>query len=439
MPIMTQEILTIELHFDGQWRQAAELTIDDVEAGLKGRTRLAYLDDHIVANINALGTHDARTIGENHPLQFEVWAQDGWPAFTLDIMPSGAARRWWARRLGADELSERELDLVLLRDHTVAPIGHLRIARHTEAWEPIPFTKDEVCQRSVTFLEHAAALGAAIGGATGAGGDAPKVLLTEDRDGNVYPDAALPDDQVTACWLVKWPRGRDTDRDRLVLHTEYLYARVLADMGFATCPGEWRQVDDGKPSLWMPRFDRVPSDDGLQRIAVESFYSLANIRTTGATATHELFLGALANALERRGQVDRTRDLVREYVCRDLLDVVLGNSDNHGRNRAVLRSADLDLAPIYDLAPMVMDPEGVTRSTRWEAEAGGRIDWDAVCRSASDWIDPDDLRSSLCDFAARLLPLPDLLRDAGLSDEVMEFPRVHLRRLPEVLREWGLR
>lgn len=438
---MAQELLTIELHFEGHWHQAAELTVLDAGAGVAGQTRFAYLDDYIERNIEALETHDARTVGENYPLQYEVWPQAGWPAFTLDIMPSGAARRWWSQRLTDQDLSERELDLVLLRDHTISPIGHLRIGRPPADTEPpIPFTKDEVCRRSTSFLEHAAELGAAIGGATGAGGDAPKVLLVEDAAGNIYPDAALPDENVEACWLVKWPRGRDTNRDRLVLQTEYLYAHALAELGLPVCPGQWRHLDDARPSLWMPRFDRVVADDGLHRLAVESFYSLAGVRTPGASVSHLTFLDALAKALERRGQIASLPGLVREYVCRDLLDVVLGNSDNHGRNRAVLRGPDLALAPIYDLAPMVMDPEGVVRTTRWgEHEKGGRIDWRGVCGAVSDFVDPALMEAELRDFGARLLALPDLLRDAGLDDEVMEFPRIYLGRLPEALTEWGLR
>ncbi|WP_269084834.1 HipA domain-containing protein [Pseudomonas sp. HUK17] len=35
-----------------------------------------------------------------------------------------------------------------------------------------------------------------------------------------------------------------------------------------------------------------------------------------------------------------------------------GNTDNHGRNTAILRDGEgVWLAPIYDLAPMVMDEQ----------------------------------------------------------------------------------
>lgn len=434
------EDVTIQTHVDGRWEDAATLTIRDVDAGIGGPTRCSYLDDYISRHIDAFGSTDERAIGERFPLNFEVWSQETWPAFVLDIMPTGAARRWWRRRL-AEDVSERRLDFVLLRDHTVAPIGHLRVGSpDLEAPEPVPFSKDEVCRRDVGFLEYAAELGAAIGGATGAGGDSPKVLLAEDADGNAYPDGALPDEETVKCWLVKWPRGRDTDRDRLVLRTEHLYSTALADLGLDVVSGELRQIDDGKPSLWLRRFDRIVDGDRLRRLAVESFYSLAGIVEPGAVVSHERYIEAMVGALERRGRADDVADFVREYVCRDFLDVVLGNSDNHGRNRAVIRTDGLALAPIYDLAPMVMDPEGVTRSSRWsESERGGRIDWPGVCRDLERWVEPDELESSLRQFAGRLLALPDRLRDAGVSDEVFSFPRIHLRDLPEKLETWGLR
>ncbi|MEZ4461794.1 MAG: HipA domain-containing protein [bacterium] len=438
---MAHESLNIEVHFGGSWHTAAQLLVHDSSAGIHGRTTFAYRNDYIVQHLDAMGTHDARTVSERFPLLFEAWSHDTWPAFTVDIMPAGAARRWWQTRLSQDGLTNAELDFVLLRDHTLAPIGNLRIATSVEPVDAaIPFSKQEVCQRSTSFLEYAAELGAAIGGATGAGGDAPKVLLAENSRGEVFPDAALPDSDVRKCWFVKWPRGRDTDRDRLVLRTEHIYAHALAQIGLDVCPGELNESEGAKPSLWLPRFDRRVTNDGLERIAVESFYSLAGVVQHGASVSHWRFLEALEQCTRARGQMDSFPEMVKNYVCRDLLDVVLGNSDNHGRNKAVLRGAALTLAPIYDLAPMVMDPEGVVRTTRWaEFERAGQIDWPGICRALGKWVDGEEMWEHLRDFAASILPLPDLLFDAGIDAEVLDFPRVYVGRLPQTLEKWGLR
>ncbi len=48
-------------------------------------------------------------------------------------------------------------------------------------------------------------------------------------------------------------------------------------------------IDDGehKPSLWMPRFDREVTEQGILRHPVESIYSLCNVTENGAYLRHE--------------------------------------------------------------------------------------------------------------------------------------------------------
>ncbi len=436
---MAAATLQIECHFRGAWHAAAELTVRETQAGRKSPTQLGYLNDYIVANIDDLGTHDARAIAERFPVGFGTWTYEGWPPFLYDIVPAGAARRWWETRLDASFETEAELDWLLLRNHTRAPVGHLRIAGPPPREKARPFSKDEVLARDVGFLEYAAARGAAIGGATGAGGDAPKVLLAEDVAGNIYPADTIPDHETHHSWFVKWPRGKRTAADRLILVTEHYYATALAELGLDICVGEL-VADEGRlPSLWLPRFDRHPSVSGLERRAVESLYSLAGITTTGAAVRHQTFLRALRGALSDRDQLEDFPTLVREYVCRDLLDVVVGNSDNHGRNRAIVRGERLVWAPIYDLAPMVLDPAGVTRSTTWEKhEYGGRIDWVAVCDELDAWVPGLDMTGSLRAFADSLRSLPGRLMESGIDEAVMDAPRIYLGDLEETLKRWGL-
>lgn len=436
---MARESLTIQLHYEGTWHEAAELVVSETEDGADSRTQLTYRDDYLVEHIEGFQARDERAVSERHPLDFEVWTNDHWSAFVFDIVPSGAARNWWRRRLGAKFETEKQLDWLMLREHTVAPIGNVRIASSvTEPADPIGFEKEQVCERDSAFLEEAAERGAAVGGATGAGGEAPKILLAEGRDGAVYPEGALPDHQTAASWLVKWPRGK-TRADHIVLETEYLYAHVLAELGFDTCPGEWRAAGENKPSLWLPRFDRSIEEDRIERLAVESLYSLSGVHRPGSVVSHQTFIGVVVQALKERGQDEDIVHMVREYVFRDFVDVVLGNSDNHGRNRAVLRGAKLRWAPIYDLAPMILDPAGITRSTRWNThEYGGRIDWLGVCRELEGEHPGLNMEESLHKLSERLLALPELLRERGVDDKILEHPRIPLGRLPEVLENWGL-
>lgn len=436
---MTRRTLQIQAFFDNSWHQAAEVEVLNADAGMNSPTRLTYRDEYITAHLDGFGTRDARAVSDRYPLEFNVWSEPTWPAFLLDIAPVGAARRWWQKRLAPLQLTEAQLDFHLLANQTISPIGNLRISNPMPG-PSVAFEKYDVCQRHVDFLEHAAEHGAAIGGATGAGGEAPKVLLVEDADGKVYPESTLPDERVKASWLVKWPRGRDTRTDRIILESEYIFAHALFKLGFDTCPGEWQMSDEGKPSLWLPRFDRISTERGLQRLAVESMYSLAGISLSGASVTHEFFLEAVTQSLVHRDQTPKIAEFVKEYVARDLLNVILGNTDNHGRNQALIRSADLQFSAIYDLAPMVMDSEGIVRSTRWgRGERLGEVNWLEVCKCTSQWVPEEEMLEHLRQVATQLLPLPDVLRDTGLPHEVFEFPRIYLKGLADHLKRWGLK
>ncbi|CAI3810959.1 hypothetical protein GLGCALEP_06481 [Pseudomonas sp. MM221] len=196
-----------------------------------------------------------------------------------------------------------------------------------------------------------------------------------------------------------------------------------------------------KPSLWMRRFDRETTPHGVRRLAVESIYSLSGVTQPGSRMDHGEALRNLVSLWRLAGQEQQINDLVCDYLRRDLINKVLGNADNHGRNMAVIRGANsVRLAPIYDLAPMVLDAEGITRTTKWAPgiERAGDIDWWAACNSLTDLITPELAFDRLKQDAARLLALPDLLSAAGLPEAVMNHPAVHLRLLEQRMKEWKL-
>jgi serine/threonine-protein kinase HipA len=207
-----------------------------------------------------------------------------------------------------------------------------------------------------------------------------------------------------------------------------------------------------KPSLWMQRFDRQVTPQGVERFAVESIYSLAQITTQGSSMDHMEVIRLLAGLWRDAGQADQIPNLVADYLRRDLINKILGNSDNQGRNTAIIRdTATFRLAPIYDLAPMVMDDEGVTRTTKWpkELERAGDVDWRGVCRALADIADPDDPLAALSEAqdsferlrgdAQHLMALPDILAASGLPEVTMNHPQIALRNLEQRLKEWGLK
>ena len=193
--------------------------------------------------------------------------------------------------------------------------------------EPMGFTRTEVAERNTDFLEYAYEQGAAIGGATGAGGEAPKLLLAEDHNGLMFAEATLSAEQTKQHWFVKFSRNRAAAVNKGILRAEFQYYRAITEVGMNTISTDaLALIDDGehKPSLWMPRFDREVTEQGILRHPVESIYSVCDVTENGAYLRHEFVLGRLGEIWSMAGQGDELFDLAVEYISRDLLNGILG-------------------------------------------------------------------------------------------------------------------
>jgi serine/threonine-protein kinase HipA len=438
--------LTLQLYSAGQWQDAMTLVFPAPDKGLDGPCRLGYKQDYLVQNLEAIESPFLCSVSARLPLGWDAQVLKKAPAFLHDIAPAGAARKILIKQIGREKPEGLSIDLFLLGHSTPAPIGHLRIKesfQRLDMFAPLGFSRQDVIERDNSFLEYAHEQGAAIGGATGAGGEAPKLLMAEGADGLLYPDATLADAGVRQHWFIKFARNQALELDGTILRSEFMYYKALQKLGIETVPVQGLALEEGrKPSLWMQRFDRKVTAQGVERLAVESVYSLAQVTEPGSDMTHLEVLELLVALWKQAGQQDQIADLVAEYLRRDLLNKILGNSDNHGRNTALIRGVDsFRLAPIYDLAPMVMDSEGITRTTKWsrDVERAGQVDWRAACESIGGLIEPQAAFERLCADAEQLRALPDLLRAEGLPELTMNHPQIALKNLDQRLRQWGLK
>ena len=438
--------LTLQLYSDGQWQDAMTLLFPEPEKGFDGPCRFGYKQDYLLQNLDLIDSPFMKSVSARVPLGWDAHNVKKAPAFLHDIAPGGAARKILIKQIGREKPEGLSIDLFLLGRSTPAPIGHLRVKESFERLDtlaPLGFARQDVIDRDNRFLEYAHEQGAAIGGATGAGGEAPKLLMAQSAEGLLYPDATLADVDVKQHWFIKFARNRALRLDCDILRSEFMYYKALQALGIETVPAQGLALEEGrKPSLWMQRFDRKVTAQGVERLAVESMYSLAQVTQAGSDMTHHHVLKLLAALWTQAGQHDQLPDMVADYLRRDLLNKILGNSDNHGRNTAIIRDVDaLRLAPIYDLAPMVMDDEGITRTTKWsrDVERAGQINWRAACESLKEIIDPDSAFERLRADAELLRPLPDVLRAQGLPDVTMDHPHIALKHLDQRLREWGLK
>lgn len=432
------EFLTIQAFVDGVWRDAATLVVLNPAKVEDGRCSVGYELEFALDYYDSI-FEPALTL--NMPVSFNAMDTPGYPAFVYDIIPAGAARKSLEGRFGGDKPDGMDMEFYLLRRCTPAPIGHLRVKESLDSLVPgrvEAFTRQDVVDRTNDFLEYAYEAGAALGGATGAQGQAPKLVMTEGRDGALYADAMIPDDQVARHWLIKFARNKVTERDKDILRTEYHYYRAIAELGLDTVPVDGLALEEGRnPSLWMPRFDRRIVDGRVERLPLESVYSICNVTIPGARMQHETVIRTLVAHWKNNGQGDEVSDLIFEYVRRDLLNRILGNSDNHGRNTAIIREADkFRLAPIYDLAPMILDEEGIVRTTKWGYEHVGAPMWEPICAELGDITEADVLYGRLLDAAQEFRALPGLL--AGIPADIRAASSLPLNNLDARLAEWGL-
>lgn len=432
--------LSIQVFIEGDWQDAALMRFDNINEDADNS--LVYQPNYVLAHLNKRG---AAAVSATLPLVLaETYRQKPWFGFVDDIAPAGASLRWWIEFLGIKSQPIHQIKGNLLKQAVIAPVGNLRIKECVDDIAPkvrdVRFTVDDVVRRDSDFLSYAQERGAASGGATGAGGEAPKLLLVQDQNEGIWIDS-IQDPTVTGQrhYLVKYPRGKRTDIDKDILRAEFHYYHELTATGFHTIPLEGMKLltsDTNIPSLWLPRFDITERNNRRHWFGLESVYSILNTR---GYLRHPIVFNALCNVTSAVSEEQRT-DLAIEYLSRDLLNIAFGNSDNHGRNMAVIKDDEnIKLAPIYDFAPMKMDEKGVTRTTKWgePLEIGGRYDWQAIAKSLHG-ADPQAVLSGLCNTASKLIGLVDRLEQRGVPERVLTNPSIGFQHLNNKLSDWGL-
>lgn len=114
-----------------------------------------------------------------------------------------------------------------------------------------------------------------------------------------------------------------------------------------------------------------------------------------------------------------------EFIQRDVLNLAMRNPDNHARNTAVqILDGAISMTPLFDFAPMYLDPEGITRAARWyHSENGKELQrWDDVLvHLALPALQHERLVEALLEFGAQLVALPATMREAGIDADIVDF------------------
>ncbi|WP_233853946.1 type II toxin-antitoxin system HipA family toxin [Paraburkholderia sp. HD33-4] len=403
---------TLQVFLDNAWVDCAEIEFD---RGLcQWSPLVAYALDH---------TNDPLSFAE--PVDMELRSARALPAFLYDLVPQGGGRRFLLGELGLPDGPEADFPLVCAGAFN--PIGRLRVteaveyfAAHMGRHPDVPglpgMMLADVVDRSADFTERMYLHGMLGTGTTGVQGAAPKYLLTRDRAGLLHGDAVLPDAQAIGHLIAKLPRG-STAADLKVLHNEAAYMRVAAATGIRT-HGQLPELHGDV--LLIPRFDRRVRDGRVERLHQESVASILGL--SGFDQRPGLF-EVVAGI--RRVTTDPAAETL-EFIRRDVLNLAMRNTDNHVRNTAVqLVDGRVQLTPLFDFAPMYLDPEMIPRTLRWYRPDSTRAElteWgDVLAALPVDARERQQLRAALGAFASQVERLPDTMQAQGADHDIIEF------------------
>lgn len=447
---MVQQI-TIQKRVGRQWLDAAVVRPANIEVGHLGTSVLEYLPEYALANVSK---PDTAAIACSLPANFDYYEFAHWPAFLLDLLPSGAGRDRWIRELQLNDGAQA--DWPLLQHACANPPGDLRVKesfefRQTLIENPLPtaqgelvclaqhpgFSTDEVATKQEHFVEYAYQHGAFTAGASDIQGVAPKLLMNQDKHGQWHAEGVLAEQDITRCCLVKLPRNV-SQADKKVLRNEAAYMKVAASIGLRVATETQAGLFWQNDVLFIPRFDRHLDEQGrLQFLGMESLASLAGVAQYaseyGGNPNHNELVEALANFSHQANED------VLEYLKRDVINIVMGNKDNHARNSAVLKypNGQVMLAPLFDFAPMYLDPEVIPRACRWQAgqEQAGQPIWAQVIANLPQNIDQDWIKQQMKDWYPLLSKLPEWMAQHGVDEDIITHRQPSAKAQIEWLQE----
>lgn len=407
----------IQLYAFGRWVDVASVLLRGPEE--HGCRSPSYAGYSVEWAIEHAGARDAWALSSQFPVSLEAKTLTHWPVFLIDMLPQGYGREELLRQLKIPETSGEPADWRLLRAGAGNPIGHLRVKAAAQWLEEhrgpsLGFTDAEVAERSSEFMQYLSAHGLFVAGSSGVQGEWPKVLITRGRDGLLYLDHTLPDQEAVEHFIVKFGRGAN-ERLAAILRHEMPYMAVAKHLGLRVHgPLTLRER-----ALFIPRFDRRIVNGGLVRLAQESLATLTGLAGFGEVPTHDEVCKKLVEVCS-----DPLAEVL-EYLRRDIANLALGNKDNHARNTALQRDFEgrIQLAPLFDFAPMYLHPDGIARRIRWEGNDGGSPNWtrvlDVVCNKNK--LPRVPLVDGLRAMVPRLLELVNDGRAFGLEAEVHDF------------------
>ena len=166
--------------------------------------------------------------------------------------------------------------------------------------------------------------------------------------GGARPKVVVADGQ--GAWLVKFSRSGDlVDLPRL----EFAALRLMKNAGFDVPEIALRDLGGGRTAFLSRRFDREPQRP-VHVISANSLFNIDRLRAVRDSLKNPYSYINLANII-RRHAADPERDCLELYR-RMLLNIFIGNTDDHARNHALIYDTVEQvwrLSPVFDVLPTI--------------------------------------------------------------------------------------
>ncbi|NJM10293.1 MAG: hypothetical protein HC883_05390 [Bdellovibrionaceae bacterium] len=107
-------VVELEIFVDNEWVLMGQVEVDAtaISRGIKAPGTFSYELNYLDRFGEHLLSHGIYAASVRYPLNFARYVEKEWPAFLLDLIPTGAARANWIKRL---EIGDGpEADFVLL-------------------------------------------------------------------------------------------------------------------------------------------------------------------------------------------------------------------------------------------------------------------------------------------------------------------------------------
>ncbi|AJQ47150.1 MULTISPECIES: type II toxin-antitoxin system HipA family toxin [Pseudomonas] len=277
----------------------------------------------------------------NYPLRAEPYTgiakNRGIPGFINDAMPDGWGERLLHRAYG-QELGTLDF---LLKSPNNDRVGNLMAGGATT---PAPGLGDGAVPTLKGLAKFVAACEAVYDGQL----DAESVATLNVRQqrsalGGARPKRTLQDNGML---ILAKPRDRYDHYD--LPSIEYACMTFAAGQGLNVAKTALHA--ENPSTLLIERFDRTPIAQGARRIPMLSALTLLDSEWNGAHHRDWRY-AAVADEMRRRGVPDADLQELFKRMCYNAL---VGNSDDHPRNHAVIWVAGgWRLSPMYDVLPML--------------------------------------------------------------------------------------